>query len=51
MLIVRVWREDDAFRASVSSTPDIMSSQPSEHTSAGAPGEVLRLVEEWLRSI
>jgi hypothetical protein len=51
MLIIRVWQEDEAFRASVSHTTDVLSGEPTQHASAGTPAQVLTLVEQWLRSI
>jgi hypothetical protein len=51
MLIVRVWREEGAFRATVSSSLDVMSNELAPHASASTSGEVLTIVEHWLQSV
>ena len=51
MLIIRVWREDGSFRATVSASPDVVTTEPTEQGSAAAREEVLEIVDQWLRSV
>ena len=49
VLVVRAWTEDRKLRARITHTRDIGSARTVE-TAAGSSEEVVRVVEEWLRS-
>jgi hypothetical protein len=51
MLVVKAWREDGAFRATVSWSEDVSSTEPSEHRAVAGPAEVLAIVDRWLQAI
>jgi hypothetical protein len=51
MLVVKAWREDGSFRATVSWSEDVSSPEPSEHRAAAGPAEVLAMVDRWLQAI
>ncbi len=50
MLVVSAWADGERFHARITCTPDVTAAVASE-TVAGSPGEVVRAVEDWLRSI
>jgi hypothetical protein len=48
MLIVRAWREDGPFRATIASSLDVVTSSPTEHGVASTREDVLEQVDRWL---
>ncbi|MEU7864227.1 hypothetical protein [Nonomuraea sp. NPDC049141] len=51
MLVVKVWREDGAFRATVTWSPDVVYGQHSERGAATDPEGVLAIVDRWLQEV
>ena len=50
MLVIRAWVEGGQLRARIVQTRDIESVKPVE-SAAGSAEEVVRAVEEWVRSL
>lgn len=51
MLIVKVRREAGSIRATVSSSPDVLTTRPTDRGQPADTEEVLKMVDDWLRSI
>jgi hypothetical protein len=51
ILIVTTWREDGSFRATISSSSDVVSSKTLQRDFASEPEEVLAIVGRWLQSV
>jgi hypothetical protein len=50
VLVVSAWADGEHFQARITCTPDVTSAVASAAV-AGSPEEVVRAVEDWLRSI
>lgn len=51
VLVVRAWREDGAFRATVTFSPDVVYGLQAERGAATGPEGVLAIVDRWLQEI